>query len=140
MKIALDAMGGDLAPREEVRGAIAACRELGVEVILVGDPSRIEEAMSECPEARSLPLEVVAARERIAMDEHPATAVKHKRQASVVVANELVRNGQASAVVSAGNTGAAMAASLLRLGRITGHRPACTGHTYADGHRRNCAA
>ncbi|MGE5551886.1 MAG: phosphate acyltransferase PlsX [Bacteroidota bacterium] len=125
MKIALDAMGSDFAPREEVRGAVAACQELGAEVILVGDPARLEAELAACPEARALPLEVVAATERIAMDEHPATAVKKKRQASVVVANELVRNGQASGVVSAGNTGAAMAASLLRLGRIKGiDRPA----------------
>ncbi|MGQ9779897.1 MAG: phosphate acyltransferase PlsX [Bacillota bacterium] len=125
MKIALDAMGGDFAPREEVRGAIAACRELGVEVILVGDPARIEAELAACPSARSLPLTVVAASERIGMDEHPAAAVKKKRQASVVVANELVRNGQAAGVVSAGNTGAAMAASLLRLGRLPGiDRPA----------------
>lgn len=125
MKIALDAMGGDHAPREEVRGAISACRELALQVILVGDPAKIEAEMAEYPEARSLPLEIVAATERIAMDEHPAAAVKRKRQASVVIANELVRNGQAAAVVSAGNTGAAMAASLLRLGRIKGiERPA----------------
>lgn len=120
MKVALDAMGGDNSPHEEVRGAILACQELGVEVILVGDPARIDAELAGCPEARSLPLEVVAASERIAMDEHPAIAVKRKRQASIVVANELVRNGQAAAVVSAGNTGAAMAASLLRLGRIGG--------------------
>lgn len=123
MRIALDAMGGDFAPREEVRGAIAACRELDVQVILVGDPARIEAEMTE--DARDLPLEIVAASEVIGMDEHPAAAVKRKRQASVVVANELVRNCQADAVVSAGNTGAAMAASLLRLGRIPGiSRPA----------------
>ncbi|NLG85198.1 MAG: phosphate acyltransferase PlsX [Firmicutes bacterium] len=125
MKIALDAMGGDFAPREEVRGAIAACQDLGVEVILVGDPTPIEAELSACPMARSLPLTVVAASERIGMGEHPAAAVKKKRQASVVVANELVRNGQADGVVSAGNTGAAMAASLLRLGRLPGiDRPA----------------
>lgn len=125
MKIALDAMGGDFSPREEVRGAIAACRELDIPVILVGDPARIEVELAAFPESRSLPLEVVAATEKIAMDEHPATAVKRKRQASIVVANELVRNGQAVGIVSAGNTGAAMAASLLRLGRITGiDRPA----------------
>lgn len=125
VKIALDAMGGDFAPREEVRGAVAACQDLQIEVVLVGDPARIQAEMEACPGARSLPIEIVAASERIGMDEHPANAVRHKRQASVVVANELVRNGQAAAVVSAGNTGASMAASLLRLGRIEGiDRPA----------------
>ncbi|MGE5528711.1 MAG: phosphate acyltransferase PlsX [Patescibacteria group bacterium] len=125
MKIALDAMGGDNAPREEVRGAVEACRELGIEVILVGDPARINEELAELPGARALPIEVVAASERIAMDEHPATAVRRKRQASIVVANELVHNGQAAGVVSAGNTGAAMAASLMYIGRIGGiDRPA----------------
>lgn len=125
MKIALDAMGGDFSPREEVRGAIAAYQDLGIEVALVGDPARIEAELAAHPGARALPIEIVAAAERIGMDEHPATAVKRKRQASVVVANELIRSGQAAGVVSAGNTGAAMAASLLRLGRITGiDRPA----------------
>ena len=125
MKIALDAMGGDNAPVAEVGGAVAACRDLGISVILVGDPALIEAETAKYPEARSLGLEIVAATERITMDEHPAAAVKHKRQSSIVIANELVRNGQADGVVSAGNTGAAMAASLLRLGRIKGiDRPA----------------
>ena len=71
------------------------------------------------------------------MDEHPATAVRKKRNSSIVVANRLVKEGEAGAVVSAGNTGAAMAASLLTLGRIPGICPAGDCHSHADLARGN---
>lgn len=124
MKVAVDAMGGDYAPREIVLGAIAACRELDAEVILVG---REEELARELKEqaVSGLKLEVYPASEIIAMDEHPANAVKKKKDSSLVVANRLVKEGSAVAVISAGNTGAAMTASLLTVGRIKGiKRPA----------------
>lgn len=124
MKIALDAMGGDFAPREIVLGAIAACSEFGVEIILVGAEEAIKKELLN-QGASGLKLEIHPATEIIAMDEHPATAVKRKKDSSLVVANRLVKEGAASAVISMGNTGAAMAASLLTIGRISGiKRPA----------------
>lgn len=125
MRIALDAMGGDLAPEETVRGAVLAARELGVEVVLVGDERRIGPVLSAC-KAEGLPLSVVHASEVVPMDEHhPVDALRKMRDASVLVATDLAVRGEASAVVSAGNTGAAMIAAILRLKRIRGvDRPA----------------
>jgi glycerol-3-phosphate acyltransferase PlsX len=124
LKIALDAMGGDFAPREIVLGAVAACRECGVAVILVGDEVVLKEEL-QGQNLTGLKLEIHHTTETIAMDEHPANAVRRKKDASLVVANRLVKQGTAAAVISAGNTGAAMTASLLGLGRFPGvERPA----------------
>jgi glycerol-3-phosphate acyltransferase PlsX len=124
MRIAVDAMGGDLAPREIVLGAVAACQELQAEVVLVGDETAIKKELQGIATA-GLKLEIHHASEVIAMDEHPANAVRRKKDASLVVANSLVKQGMAAGVISAGNTGAAMAASLFGLGRIEGiQRPA----------------
>jgi len=124
LKIAVDAMGGDFAPREIVLGAIAACREFDAEVILVGIESDIRQILAE-QDITGLKLEVHHASEVIAMDEHPANAVKRKKDSSLVVANQLVKRNEAAAVISAGSTGAAMTASLLHIGRIPGiKRPA----------------
>ena len=124
MIIALDVMGGDRAPGEPVRGALLASRELGLEVALVGAPEAVREELARhgpVPEG----IEVVAAGETIAMDEPPVQAVRQKRDASINVAMELVKRGEADAVVSAGNTGAVMASALLKLGRVRGiERPA----------------
>lgn len=116
LPIALDAMGGDFAPGEIVAGARRAVDELGLSVILVGVPELLGD---------SLGLEVVACTEVIAMDEDPATSVRKKKDSSLVRSAELVRDGRASAMVSAGNTGAAMAAALLRLGRLPGVQRPC---------------
>ena len=124
MKIAIDAMGGDYAPDEIVKGAVMACHELGAKVILVGNEEKIS-AILKCHSISSQKLEIYNATEVVEMDEHPANAVKKKKDSSLVVANRLVKEGAASAVISAGNTGAAMSASLLTLGRIKGvNRPA----------------
>ena len=122
-RVAVDAMGGDHAPREVVHGAVQAARELDVEVILVGPTQRLE------PEVRALNAErdvrIEEAPDVIDMAEAPAMALRRKRRASIPVAVDLVRRGEADAMVSAGNTGAAMAAALLGLGRIEGiDRPA----------------
>lgn len=114
--VAVDAMGGDRAPGEIVAGACRAATELGVEVLLVGDPERIGDTGG---------LPVIAASEVIEMHDDPAAAVRTKRDSSLVRAAELVRDGYAGAMVSAGNTGAAMVSALLRMGRIKGvNRPA----------------
>ncbi len=124
LRVALDAMGGDHAPRELVTGAVAAARELGVEVVLVGPAARIRDEI-QAAGGSSLPIRVLDAPEVIGMAEAPAMALRRKRQASILVAVEALRRGEADAVVSAGNTGAAMAAALLTLGRIEGiDRPA----------------
>jgi glycerol-3-phosphate acyltransferase PlsX len=116
LPVAVDAMGGDRAPEEIVAGARQAAEELGVPVVLVGQPDAIGDAGG---------LDVIPASEVIAMDEDPAKAVRRKKDSSLVRAAEAVRDGRASAMVSAGNTGATMASALLRMGRIKGvHRPA----------------
>jgi glycerol-3-phosphate acyltransferase PlsX len=123
IRIAVDAMGGDFAPQEIVKGAVLASRELPAQIILVGDPQRLNLELKKYKEQGKLP--VVAASEVIAMDESPAQAVKTKKDASINVAVSLVKQGKAEAIVSAGNTGAIMAASLFKLGRIPGiERPA----------------
>jgi phosphate acyltransferase len=129
MRIAVDAMGGDHAPREIVRGAIDYASTSTDEVILVGDVPRLEREIGAYDRHRPPNLTLVDAPEVIEMGEHPATALRAKRRASIVVATDLVRDGDADAVVSAGSTGATMAAAVFRLGRIQGiDRPALPAH------------
>src|SRR4051794_25840544 len=107
-------MGGDEAPGEIVAGAALAAAD-GIPVVLVG-PADLDGRGE---------LSVIPASEVVAMDEDPAQAVRRKKDSSLVRAAEAVRDGKASAMISAGNTGATMAASLLRMGRIKGvSRPA----------------
>jgi glycerol-3-phosphate acyltransferase PlsX len=116
LPIAVDAMGGDLAPHEIVAGARQAAEKLGVDVLLVGDPAAIGDPGG---------LEVLACYEVIGMDEDGARSVRVKKDSSLVRAAEAVRDGRASAMVSAGNTGATMASALLRMHRLPGvARPA----------------
>jgi phosphate acyltransferase len=123
VRIAIDAMGGDHAPGEIVAGALRAREELGVDILLVGDPQQIEAALP--PKTNLGQMEIVAAEETIAMDEEPLNAVRRKRKASINVAMDLVKQQKADAVFSAGHSGAAMASALLRLGRLPGiDRPA----------------
>jgi len=129
MRIAVDAMGGDHAPREIVRGAIDYAASSTDEVILVGDVPRLEREIAAYDGGRPANIRLVDAPEVVGMGEHPATALRTKRRASIVVATDLVRNGEADAVVSAGSTGATMAAAVFRLGRIEGiDRPALPAH------------
>jgi phosphate acyltransferase len=118
--IAVDAMGGDNAPGEIVAGAIEAADELGVRVLLVG----LEAAITPLLPDGISGVELVPTTEVVAMHDLPAS-VRTKKDSSIVISAELVRDGKADAMVSAGNTGAAMAAALLRMGRIRGvARPA----------------
>jgi phosphate acyltransferase len=121
--IAVDAMGGDRAPAEIVAGALAAARELDVDIVLAGPPEVLTPHLpGGVPPAR---VTVLAASEVIAMDEDPASAVRTKKDSSIVRCATAVREGVADAMVGAGNTGATMAAALLRTGRIAGvQRPA----------------
>ena len=104
-------MGGDFAPSLIIKGARRAVDELGLNVILVGVPELMGDPLG---------LEVVACTEVIAMDDEPGSSVRKKKDSSLVRAAELVRDGHASAMVSAGNTGATMASALLRMGRLPG--------------------
>jgi glycerol-3-phosphate acyltransferase PlsX len=132
--IALDAMGGDNAPGEIVKGAVQAARELGVHVALVGPSERlVVELAKHVPAFKrgGVKLEgisVVNATEVIEMDEHPAQAARQKKGSSIVVGLKLLKEGKADAFVSAGNTGAVMAGAIMHLGRIKGiERPSLAG-------------
>jgi glycerol-3-phosphate acyltransferase PlsX len=116
LPIAVDALGGDHSPGEIVAGAAQAADELGVPIVLVGPPELIGDPHG---------LEVVPCTEVIDMHEEGARAVRRKKDSSLVVCAELVRDGKASAMLSAGNTGATVASALLRMGRLSGvNRPA----------------
>ncbi|NLA05031.1 MAG: phosphate acyltransferase PlsX [Firmicutes bacterium] len=125
VKLAVDAMGGDHAPREIVRGAVAALQaQKDLELLLVGRRVPVEEALAglSFPGGR---LEIIQADEVIRGDDNPALAVRRKKNSSLVVALDLVKTGRADAILSAGNTGALLAGALLHLGRLSGvTRPA----------------
>lgn len=119
IKIAVDAMGGDYAPHSEVEGAVQAARDYGIEVILVGRKERVLKALQEVNGANNgLPIEIQNADEVVTMMESAATAIRKKRGSSIRVAATLVKQGQAQAMVSAGNTGAVMVASKMILGSL----------------------
>ena len=123
MKIVLDAMGGDHAPGVVIDGAVQAAKELAVEIILVGREETVRQELARHDTA-GLALSVVHAGEVIEMDEH-VDAVKRKRDASIRVGMRMVREGQADAFVSAGNSGAVMASAIFDIRRIRGiKRPA----------------
>ena len=115
--IAVDAMGGDHAPRPEVEGSVLAAQEYGVRVTLVGQPDviRAELARHSRP---SVAIDIVPATEVITMEDHPAQAFRRKKDSSVHVGQRLVKNDQADAFVSAGNTGAVMTAAKFILGTL----------------------
>lgn len=124
MKIAVDAMGGDHGPTVVVEGAVVAQREFGVSVILVGDQAAIERGLARLG-ARGMAIEIRHASQVVGMAESPSQALRRKRDSSLRVAAELVRDGHASAFVSAGNTGAAMAIAMFTIGVLRGvDRPA----------------
>ncbi|MBI5560326.1 MAG: phosphate acyltransferase PlsX [Deltaproteobacteria bacterium] len=123
MKIAVDAMGGDFAPGAVVDGAVHAARE-GVSVILVGDTGKTEAELKR-HDTKGLPISLRHASETIGMAESPVGAVRKKKDSSMRVCFEMVTRGEAGAVVSAGNSGAAMAAGMLVLKKLKGvDRPA----------------
>ena len=139
--VAVDAMGGDNDPQAAVLGALGAVVKDGIRVLLVGDQALLQSLCEEW--RRGLPdnatgaadllrthVEIVPAASVIAMDEHPAQAVRSKRDASVVVATRLIAEGRAQAAVSAGNSGATLAAALLSVGRIRGVARPAIGTTF----------
>jgi phosphate acyltransferase len=125
MKIAVDAMGGDNAPHAIIAGAVQAAMAHGVGIILVGIEQLVRDELDRYPQAKSLPIEIQNATEVVDMLDSPATVFRRKKNSSIRVANDLVKNGEAVAVISAGHTGAAMATSLFVLGSMEGvERPA----------------
>jgi glycerol-3-phosphate acyltransferase PlsX len=124
MKIAVDAMGGDNAPRAVVEGALSASKKYGVELYLVGLKNEIEKYISEENKNNSN-VNIVEASEIINVNESPVNAIKQKKNSSMVVGLKLVKEGQCDAFVSAGSTGAFLAGALLKVGRVKGiARPA----------------
>src|ERR1700729_2606342 len=122
--VAVDAMGGDHAPRAEVEGAILAARELGVRILLVGVEATVKQELSR-HRLRGLPIDVVHATEVITMTDSPSHAFRRKKESSAHVAARLVKEGQAEALVSMGNTGAVMTVARFVLGTLAAvDRPA----------------
>jgi glycerol-3-phosphate acyltransferase PlsX len=127
LTIALEAMGGDHAPKAEVEGAVQAARNLGVRVILVGRSDVVRQELEKYPDYLDLPIEIEHADEVITMEDH-SKAVKTKKNSSLKVASRLVRDGRAQGLVSAGNTGAIMATAKIVQGVVPGvKRPALAG-------------
>jgi glycerol-3-phosphate acyltransferase PlsX len=130
VRVAVDAMGGDHGPAEVIAGALDhAAANTWDQVILVGDEQAIRSLVRDLPPNVS----IVHASQVIGMDEHPALAMREKKDASIIVAMDLVKHGQADAIVTAGHTGAGMAAAVLRLGRLPGvDRPALAVQMVTD--------
>ncbi|HEV8117295.1 MAG TPA: phosphate--acyl-ACP acyltransferase, partial [Thermoanaerobaculia bacterium] len=124
MRIAVDAMGGDHAPQVNVDAAVAAVREFGIGSLLVGRPDELEPLLRTAGSARS-EIEIVEASEVVTMDDPPTAAIRKKRNSSIRIAANCVRDGRAAGLVSAGNTGAAMVCAKMVIGTIEGvDRPA----------------
>lgn len=120
VRVAVDAMGGDLAPHAVVKGAQAAHRENLAEVVLIGDEGRVRPLLES-----GVAMEIVHAATSVEMDESPSTVLRRKKDSSINVAFQLLKAGKVEAVVSAGNSGAIMAFGIFTLGRIPGvDRPA----------------
>lgn len=126
MRIVLDAMGSDTYPEPEIQAAIAAADEFGEEIILVGNADLLEAPVRELTGSNNL-ITIIHAPEVIEMTDKPAENARRKAQNSMAIGMDLLRNGEADAFLTAGNTGGAMATGLFRLGRISGvKRPAIT--------------
>lgn len=117
IRIAVDAMGGDHAPRPEVQGSVLAAQEYGVSVLLVGQPNVIRPVLAGLAQPNAQ-VEIVPASEVITMQDHPAQAFRRKKDSSVHVGARLVKDGAADAFVSAGNTGAVMTTAKFIMGTL----------------------
>jgi len=120
MKVAVDAMGGDYAPHEIIKGAVEAAREFGVTVVFVGDEVAINLELSQYREGQPFSYEVVPTTQVITFHDHPSEVLRTRKDSSLYRAIQLVAENKCQAIVSAGNTGAQMAISLFVLGRIRG--------------------
>ena len=129
MRIAVDAMGGDYAPEEIVKGAVMAAREYGIDITLVGPEERIKAELAKYDKPDSK-IEIVDTDEYLVEGEHPAYALRQKRRASIIVATRLVKEGKADAVIGAGPTGGVVAAALYILGTVEGISRPVAGGTF----------
>lgn len=124
MRVAIDSMGGDKAPQVNVEGAVSAAKEMDLELVLVGDEAAIKKELAKHP-TEDLKISLEGASQIVGMDEVPISAIRKKKDSSIVKAVRLLQEGRAEAVVSAGNTGAALAAAKIYLGTLPGvDRPA----------------
>ncbi|NOZ61203.1 MAG: phosphate acyltransferase PlsX [Calditrichaeota bacterium] len=138
MKIAVDAMGGDFAPRAVVTGAISAARtDRNLEIVLVGDEEAVKRELSLHFRTQELPISIHHASQVIEMKDSPAHALRRKRDSSISVAMELHKKGEVAAVVSAGNTGAVLGAALMKLKKIRGVLRPAIGSILPTGKGRN---
>ena len=126
IRIALDAMGGDFAPAETVKGAVQAARTQPVSLLVVGDRDVVEAELAK-EDTAGLAIEVIPSKGKIEEDEHPVRALRHKPESSVAVATHLLKRGEADALVSMGSTGATMAGASLILGTLGGLDRPCLG-------------
>ncbi len=133
MKIIVDAMGGDNAPELIVKGAVNACREFGVELVLVGREEDVRRCLADCNAAGDERISVVNATEVITMEDDPSTATRRKKDASMTVALNMLRDGQGDAVISAGSTGALLTGATLIVKRVRGIRRAALAPVLPNG-------
>ena len=134
MKVAVDAMGGDTAPQATVEGAYLASKEHGVRVVLVGDEDQISKELSKYPTSK-LPVFIHHAPHVVAMHDSPSLVIRRMKETSIKVAIDLAKEGQVNGVVSAGNSGAAMALAMVLFKKLEGvERPAiATVHPATKG-------
>lgn len=129
MKIAVDVMGTDYGPKELILGAVNAVKAYGCEVVLVGDENIIKEHLVSLKVDKENKISVCHASQVIGMDEHPAVSVRKKKDASIVVASNLLRKGECDALVSSGSTGAAVTSALFCVGRLPNVEKPCIATT-----------
>lgn len=118
MKIAVDAMGGDYAPEEVVKGAILALEEREIEIFLLGDMEKIKEEVAKYNPKKDK-ISIINCKETIETSDFPLSAIRNKKDSSIVVGTKLLKSNKADAFISAGNSGAVMAAAILELGCVS---------------------
>ena len=133
MKIIIDAMGGDNAPQEIVKGAVDAQKEFSVDITLVGREAEVKKCLADCGAEGNEHITVVNAEEVVTMEDDPATATRTKRDSSMTVALTLLKNGEGDACVSAGSTGALLTGATLTVKRIRGIRRAAMAPVLPNG-------
>ena len=126
MRVLLDGMGGDYAPEEIVKGAVRAAAETSETIVIIGPEEAIHEQLKAC-RWKGSNIEVVDATEVITNEEHPAMAVRKKKDSTIVKGMNMLKDGEADIFISGGSTGALLAGGLVTLGRIKGIKAVCIG-------------
>ena len=133
MRILIDAMGGDNAPGEIVRGAVDARREFGTDITLFGQSDKVRPILAECGAASDEHITLVDAPDVITMEDDPATATRKKPNSSMTMALKALHLGEGDAMISAGSTGALLSGATLIVRRVRGIRRACFGPVLPNG-------